>query len=214
MSVRSKNSRLQKQFSENLMYQKISEELSNENIYVISSISCTSYSVSLDDMNPPHLDFRVLQLGSRIDDDVTKVQEFLDYYGTHFLTDIIFGAKYLFYYKVPLKTYQQIAGKGIDIRTSASYLSLMNLGAGFKLTSDQKALAIALSQVESNVFSLGLPPPNDGDALTWALAIKEHPVPIRYGLQNIADLFTDKFMVGISGFDYNKVRERIQRGTK
>ena len=86
---------------------KIWEQLLNDSIlwfisYHLRNISC---SVSMDVMNPPHLHCRFLQLGSGLTDNMTKVQEFLDYYEAHFLTDITFGAKYLFYCRVPITTF-------------------------------------------------------------------------------------------------------------
>ena len=97
---------------------------------------------------------------------MTKVQAFLDYYGTHFHTDITFGAKYLFYYKVPFTTYQQILDQALDNSATANHPALIHLGAGLKLTTEQKSWAFKFSeQVKSNVISLGLPPFNNADAL-------------------------------------------------
>ena len=106
---------------------------------------------------------------------MTKVQEFLDYQGTHFLTDITFGAKYLFCYKVSFTTYQQILDQGLDTSAAANYVALTNLAAGFKLTMGQKRWTF-----KTNVISLGLPTPNSADASTCASAVKDHPVPARY----------------------------------
>ena len=76
----------------------------------------------------------------------------------------------------------------------ASYSGLFSAGGGFSLDSEQQAAASEFNKkVETSTVTVGSAPPSNGDAMTWASVVKESPVPIKYKLRPIADLFTAKF---------------------
>ncbi|CAC5398012.1 unnamed protein product [Mytilus coruscus] len=56
---------------------------------------------------------------------------------------------------------------------------------------------------------VGAPPPINGDPMTWASTVKESPVPMEYKLQNIENLFSEKFMRNIS-IDYETIFKNIK----
>ena len=44
-------------------------------------------------------------------------------------------------------------------------------------------------------ITVGAAPPSNGDAMTWASSVQENPVPIKYTLTPIHNLFTSIFLM-------------------
>ena len=88
------------------------------------------------------------------------------------------------------------------------------MGGGFSLDSEQREAALEFAKsVETTTVTVGSAPPSNGDAMTWASAVKENPVPIKYSLRPIADLFTPRFMSGISTVNAatsDRIRRRLR----
>ena len=58
----------------------------------------------------------------------------------------------------------------------------------------KQAVSDFRSNSEVSTIAVGSPPPNDGDATSWASSIKAAPVPIRYELRAMQSLFTPDLM--------------------
>lgn len=80
----------------------------------------------------------------------------------------------------------------------------MSGGFGMSSSNEQKAMNFQ-SKVETKTITIGAPPPANGDTLTWASTVKETPIPVKYVLESIEELFTEKYMKG-TGIDYEKVK--------
>ena len=58
------------------------------------------------------------------------------------------------------------------------------MGGRFSLDSEQREAALEFAKsVETTTVTVGSAPPSNGDAMTWASAVKENPVPIKYSLR-------------------------------
>ena len=89
--------------------------------------------------------------------------------------------------------------KGINIESSASYSGRISLTGGFALDkSEQESASNFKKLVTTKTITKGAPPPADGDVMTWASTIKDNPVPVKYTLTPIANMFTAKHMASLN----------------
>ncbi|XP_060563198.1 uncharacterized protein LOC132722693 [Ruditapes philippinarum] len=185
-------------FSASAGYKKSSSEISTgESVYIISSANCNYYFSKLVKRSPPPLDPVFLGWIERLSttDSTDLYLEFLDTYGTHFPTEVTFGARFTYEHKMESKKYEKESESGVNVAVSASYSGIVNVGGGFSMDKSQREKASAFSKsVETKTISVGAPPPANGDALTWASTVKDSPVPSSYKLASIEELFTDKYL--------------------
>ncbi len=199
-------------FSASAGYKQASSEMSTgQSVYVMSTASCKYYYTSMDMTSPPPFEPGFLRWSEKLlnsSDD--EVNQFIDYYGTHFLKEVTFGAKYIFQHKMSSQSYKSLSSSEFSVSVQASYSGAFSVGGGFGMDSSQSQAASQFSKsVETTTISIGAPPPSNGDAMTWASTVKDTPVPVFYSMASIEDLFTPQFMSHVS-FDYNKVKKILE----
>lgn len=201
-------------FSASAGYKKSSRSmLRGEYVYITSQASCNYYYSRLIQDDPPPFDptfiFWVKELNTKNDQD-TYIK-FFSLYGTHYLTDSTFGARFVKNYRMKTKEYQRQESSGVDVAVSASYSGIFSVGGGFSLdSSQQSAVSNFMSSVTSETKSIGAAPPANGDSLTWASTVKNNPIPSTYKLSSIENLFTDKYMKTLN-VNYNNINSNIKR---
>ena len=187
-------------FSASAGYKESSSEISTgESVFIISSAKCNYYFSKLVKRQPPPLDPVFLDWVKRLSKtNSTDIYiEFLDTYGTHFPTEVTFGARFTYEYKMESKKYETQSESGVNVAVSASYSGIVSVGGGFSMDSSQKQKASEFSKsVETKTISVGAAPPANGDAMTWASTVKNSPVPSSYKLSSIEELFTEKYLNG------------------
>ncbi|XP_060563204.1 uncharacterized protein LOC132722697 [Ruditapes philippinarum] len=185
-------------FSASAGYKESSSEISTgESVYILSSASCNYYFSKLVKRSPPPLDPVFLSWVKRLDKTnlIDVYIEFFDTYGTHFPTEVTFGARFTYEHKMESKKYENQSESGVNVAISASYSGIVSVGGGFSMDSSQKQKASEFSKsVETKTISVGAAPPANGDAMTWASTVKESPVPSSYKLASIEELFTEKYL--------------------
>ena len=201
------------EFSASASYQKSSSEMSSgEYVYIISRAQCTSYFSRIDFANPlPFEDGFLESTKALIADDSTDqdVLDFLDSYGTHFISEVTFGSSYTHEHKMSSTTFSEKNSEQFSVEVQAGYSGAFSVGGGFSLDTDQqKAASNFAKSVETTTVTVGSAPPSNGDALTWASVSKENPVPIKYSLRPIADLFTAKFHKN-GGINFTAIRAKL-----
>nr|KAG5709120.1 hypothetical protein BaRGS_028576 [Batillaria attramentaria] len=109
-----------------------------------------------------------------------------------------------------------MSSSGFDVAVAASYSGLFVSASGeVSYSEEQKEAAAEFnSKVTTKTISIGSPPPENGDALTWASTVKQNPLPVRYDLTSIEELFSETFMgpgsaVGTLRIDYRKIKTMI-----
>ncbi|XP_066912531.1 uncharacterized protein [Clytia hemisphaerica] len=197
-------------FSASADYKKKESSMSaSESVYVFSTASCNYYFSLLNENNPPKLtkDFVNLAKQLKTESDVFK---FFNYYGTHFMTYTLFGARFVYENKMSQKSFKSESEEGVSVSVKASYSGLFSLGGGFGMSSSQRQAAEDFqSKVETKTISIGAPPPADGNTMTWASTVKDTPVPVRYKLESIENLFSSLYMRG-ENFDYDSTKKLVQ----
>ena len=210
-------------FSASAGYKQASSEMSSANsVFVISKATCNYYFVKMDIVKPPKLHPGFLEWSARVatSNDEEEVLRFLDYYGTHYAPEVVFGARYIYKHVMSSNDYKTMSSSGTSVGVRASYSGLFSVGGGFNLDSSQREAATEFSKkVRTTTITVGAPPPANGDAMTWASTVKDFPVPAKYVLKSLDQLFSDTFIQGIRGrqempFNHTKVAEKIRHALR
>ena len=202
------------EFSASASYQKSSSDMSSgEYVYIISRAQCTSYFSRIDFENPPPFNDGFLAAARALtasDSSSQDVLNFIDAYGTHFVDEVTFGSSYTQEHKMSSETFSEKNDEKFSVEVQAGYSGAFSVGGGFSLDSEQQQAASNFAKsVETTTVTVGSAPPSNGDAMTWASVSKENPVPIKYSLRPIADLFTAKFHTN-SDLDLSAIRRKLQ----
>ena len=183
------------EFSASAQYkQKSNSVQSKESVFINSVAKCDYYLSIMDDMQPPPLDASFI-MKVRTLKTVDDVFKFFEYYGTHYLKTVTFGARLIFESKMKKSDYSSMKSKNVNVAVSGSYSGIVRVSGKASLNSDEQKQANNFrKKTETKTISVGAPPPADGNTATWASEVKETPVPTKYKMGSIEDLFTKKFM--------------------
>ncbi|XP_066927275.1 uncharacterized protein [Clytia hemisphaerica] len=199
-------------FSASSEYKKKETSMSaSESVYVFSVASCNYYFSLLNENAPPKLtkDFINRAKELKTENDVFK---FFNYYGTHFMTYTLFGARFVYENKMSQESFKSESEKSVSVSVKASYSGTFSLGGGFGMSDSQRQAAEDFqSKVETKTISIGAPPPADGNTMTWASTVKDTPVPVRFKLDSIENLFSSLYMAG-EDIDFESKRKLIASG--
>lgn len=201
------------QFSASAGYKESSSVISSgSSIFIISTAQCRYYFVKLVEYKPPQFSPLFKQWIHKLDqtDNPDVYYEFIEYFGTHYPTEVTFGAKYTYEYKMSSSDYRTQTDKGVNVAVSASYSGMFSVGGGFNMdSSQQKKASEFAANVTTRTITIGAPPPANGDAMTWASSVKDSPVPVKYSLSFIGDLFTSRYMSAL-GVNFEKIRNNLK----
>ena len=199
-------------FSASSSYKKASSEVSTgEKVYVKSWAKCTYYFSKVDQTRPPvfHPGFYRWVKALERNNSEANLLAFVKYYGTHFATSVVFGARFIKQHSMTSESYKRVSSNKFSVAAQASYSGLVSVSGGFTLDKSQREAASQFSQaVETTTITVGAAPPSNGDAIFWASSVKENPVPTSYKLEPIANLFTEVFMKG-TGINYQLIRKKL-----
>eukprot|EP00112_Aurelia_sp_Birch-Aquarium-sp1_P017851 Seg418.9 transcript_id=Seg418.9/GoldUCD/mRNA.D3Y31 product="hypothetical protein" protein_id=Seg418.9/GoldUCD/D3Y31 len=193
-------------FSASAEYKSKSSELSSkETVYINSEAKCDYYLSEIDEIQPPSLDESFILKVRSLKNTNESINNFFDYYGTHFLKRVTFGARFVYENKISKSNLQTIesSSSGVSLEASASLGALASFSAKAKLSVSKEKVANQFRElVETSTVSIGAPPEASGDPLVWASKVKENPVPTKFEMVGIENLFTQTYMGGL-GIDYH-----------
>lgn len=67
-----------------------------------------------------------------------------------------------------------------------------------------------MKEVQTTTITVGSAPPSNGDAMTWAASVQSNPVPTKYALMGIENLFTDHFTRHLSpNVKYDGLKKKL-----
>lgn len=201
-------------FSASASYKEsVAQMASGEYLYIISQAQCRYYFSKLDATDPPPFHQGFVNWAKKLassDADQDDFIQFLEYFGTHYVSEVTFGARFMKQHKVSQTKYEELREKKISVEAQASYSGLFSVGGGFSMDSEQRNFASNFQKsVETSTITVGAAPPSNGDALTWASSVQENPVPITYSLSAIYNLFTERYAEYLPGINLKATRERL-----
>ena len=194
---------------------KMSPDMSTgEFLFVLSQAECHHYYSMIDFTNPPPFDPGFIARVKKLADPLVPLDEihkFIEHYGTHFFTDVTFGAKSAQKHRLSETTYQSLKKSKISVEAQASYSGLFRIGGGFSMDKEQSQAASNFAKsVETTTYTRGSTPPANGDAMTWASSVQQNPVAMPYSLSGIEELFTGQFINNLPpGLDYTAIRLKL-----
>jgi len=180
-------------FSASASFKAVEEGSKNtKNIFIESKADCRVFKGHLQYYNPPkfHVTFlKALKFLEPKDYEANKKEYyiFIDYYGTHFIDQLVMGARYGSLEKTTIEEYTSQSSAAASVKIAGSY-GAFNASGGV-------AGSTANSSTSSNqnkdrkIFSIGAAPPADGNTLTWAASAINEPMPIAYRLREINEIF-------------------------
>ena len=120
--------------------------------------------------------------------------DFLDYFGTHFTVETLYGARFTYEHRLKSDKSATSQSSSMSVEVQASYSGLFSLGGGFGMSSSQKEAAKSFQEKsETRTISVGAPLPYNRDAMTWASTVKDTPVPVKTSFKPISTIFSHKF---------------------
>lgn len=196
-------------FSASSGYSRMTSSIDKrKSVFIVSSAYCDYYFVKLRKQMPPSFDDEFLVWLSKLDstDLNTTYVEFMDIYGTHFLSEATFGARFTNEYEMHSIDFRDFVEESFKVDVGASFAGKITIGAGYSLETSQREMAQKFSEkVKSRTITVGASPPSNGEALTWASEVKNNPVPSRLNLIPIEDLFVPEYVASL-GIDYETIR--------
>ena len=189
-------------FSANAGYAKTSSKVqTGESLLILSQAECRYYKSRLDLKSPPQLDEKFIQHVTQLQSAADKeeaVHDLFDTYGTHFITELDFGAHYTKQHEMTYSQYEKASSSKFNVGVQASYSGVVDVGGGFSLDSEQRQAAMDFQKsVKTTTLTVGATPPASGDEMEWASNVKLDPMPVGYKLESIEELFTPQFMPGV-----------------
>ena len=192
------------QFSASQGYQSSKSSVESTEYKIIhSSAKCRYYFTNLNLYNLPRFNDEMITWLKRLDSTLSLGEplqnsfffKFFDNFGTHFPIKVTYGASLTYENKLSSDSFKSLSSKNLSVEAQASYSGYFSVGGGASLSDSVKqAVSDFRSHSDVSTIAVGSPPPNDGDATSWASSIKAAPVPIRYELKGMKSLFTPDLM--------------------
>jgi hypothetical protein len=181
-------------FSANASFKSVIDGTSSsENMYVESKADCRVFSGNIDYYRPPllHSSFvKAIEFIGQKDfkDDKKEYFKFIDYFGTHFINELKMGARLGYLEKTTVTEYYsgKFLSAGASLSVSSPWVSASAKVSG---SSDDKTSG-SNGKKDVKTFSIGASPDADGNTLKWAEKAILEPMPIKYSLRTILEIFT------------------------
>ena len=203
-------------FSANSEYKKKRRSLSeHKNVFVKTENTCTVYEVVLEQNKPPKFTDGFLRAAKRLENagDTTAYFNFVNDYGTHYLRRAHMGARYAVESEVDQEKREEFSHDGFNLHLGAKldFLSFFKIESN---TDTQRNTTTKETfqrlRKENSILTYGSPIPKDGDAITWANEVRKDPLPIRYTLSKITNLFDERFMENLeTPLNYVEIKKQL-----
>lgn len=200
-------------FSASVGYRRASASMYSEHsVFILSSAKCNHYFSKLVADEAPTFDDAFITWIHKLNNAGSNSEVYFDFfntYGTHFPMEVTFGARFTLEHKMTQRDYARLITTGVDINLAASYYGKFSISGSLDLSVSQQTSVQTFSEiVKTTMIPVGVSPPADGNAFTWASKVKDNPIPTAYKLTSIENLFTEKYMKTYN-VDYDKIYKNI-----
>lgn len=194
-------------FSASNDYQNLKEVIEKRDMIITSSMSkCTYYEVKSITYFPMNVSDNFIE-GFRSLNSEDDYFHFIEVFGTHYLSEVIMGAKSGFTSYIEKSRLNEF--NKFSIQTGAS-LSLA-LARGSIQNNIDKEIAQRFNQIRTDYyeFTLGAYPVNNGNIQEWIEKMKENPYPINYKIQPIENLFSKKYLKNFNEDEIERKKDKL-----
>ena len=160
--------------------------------HMISTAVCNVYKARMDAYDPPKLHPKFIKALTTLSTDYDEKEyfKFLDYFGTHAVTEISMGARYGMISKISEEAYNRLSNEKFSITAAASFSVLGISGSVDNRNADEKNMAnkYRSAMTSFQIISVGAKPVAGGDHIAWAEQTITQPMPLRYTLIPLSEL--------------------------
>ena len=201
-------------FSANSEYKKKIRKMSKRNhLFVKTENTCNVFELVLNQNVPPKFTEGFLLAAKRLENvkDRRAYLDFVNDFGTHYLTKANMGARYAVETEFDNTTRDELFHEDFDFKLGAKLNFLVNFGLDVDVQKNKEIIdKYQELQKSHSILSYGSPIPKDGDPKAWANTVFKNPLPIKYQLSRIQDLFTNRYMESLdSPLDYTKINKDL-----
>ena len=142
-------------------------------------------------------------------------ETFISEYGTHFVYDIIMGGRAVQEVSYSSESVSKLLTLDIDISTTAKF----KFAKFFADTSvdwkkhEEEINYVEMTESTSTELYIGGHPPRDGNIKTWSNNVVTSPMPIKYSLMEIEDVFAKVKNADVKA-NLDKVKSSFTAGIK
>ena len=182
----------QASFTSSVEYEDVYKESTSSSMkFYVTEAACSIYSASVSRTLKPALTSDVTAaIASLSDSDVNSYYAFIDKYGTHYLSEVVMGARYSRFAKFTETGWTTLQTTQTDVSSAASYDARVSVGVVMDTSyKTEAAQSYEEAAFDIQTISLGQKMPSNSEtASDWASSVIYNPMPIRYSLSSISDI--------------------------
>eukprot|EP01022_Parablepharisma_sp_SALTPOND_P026667 TRINITY_DN64590_c1_g1_i1.p1 TRINITY_DN64590_c1_g1~~TRINITY_DN64590_c1_g1_i1.p1 ORF type:complete len:583 (+),score=20.08 TRINITY_DN64590_c1_g1_i1:89-1750(+) len=204
-------------FKGSVDYKKVEERTQkHKELYTTSKGECKIYTGKIDEYLPPKLTDNFVAAVASLPENYVEEEymRFIYNFGTHYVEQVHMGARFSCITRLTEKAWTSLLEKNIKVETAASFSAFGVTGALDTRTEDQKRLAKEFNSVktEMQLSIVGSKPIKEHGPIEWAQQAIAEPMPMRYSIEKISELFTVRFFKGHTiNKDLNKLKANMER---
>ncbi len=207
-------------FKASMDYKELQEKTSKYNhLYTASTGECIVYWGRVDSYLPPKLSANFLAAVNTLPENYQshEYMQLLSNFGTHFVDQVHMGARFACVSRLEQDGWTSLMKRYIKVEGAASF-SAFGASAAFDTRSEQeKKMAQEFESVRKDfkMSVIGSKPVEKKGAIEWAQQTIQEPMPVRYHVKVISDLFDARYMSSKDvKKDIRKLRANMETGLK
>lgn len=175
-------------------YKTVEQSTSNQStFYTLATGQCSVYTAEMTLMDLPEIDDLFIQNAITYleSSDSDSHYQFLQGYGTHYVQQITMGSRLSVMNSLTKSAMENLQLQGVSV-TVAAQASFMGFYAGYNTSVSTQSTYISSYQSASSSFevsTIGSVPPSGGNSIAWAQQAVTNPMPIKYSLTPLNQLF-------------------------
>jgi len=185
-------------FSASTDYKEVEKKTENEGtIYIVVEVIFSVYTADIKPYTYPEFteDF-ISDVDTLTEDYDEKIyQDFINNYGTHYITGAQFGARYGQQSSISKESWSEMQSKGINIEAAASFSGKFIRRKALTTDEEQQAMTFMKAIQQQKIYSFGPTPPADNESDTdwmmdeaWMKLVTKDPQPIQIKLSSLDQL--------------------------
>ena len=187
--------------------------------HMISTAVCNVYKARIDAYDPPKLHPKFIKALMTLPTNYNEEEyfKFLDYFGTHAVTEISMGARYGMISKISEEAYNRLTNEKFSITAGASFSILGISGSVDNRNAEEKNMGNKYRNAMTSfqIISVGTKPVAGGDSIKWAQQTITQPMPLRYSLIPLSEILVPRYVrESLEASRMNAIRANLQTALK